>query len=78
MLGSENWVGCLRYVSLYFSRVCECELPLPGPGEELQVSPGSLREGAGRKNRLLGLGDSSGFVAVNRFGSLLLSLALCV
>lgn len=39
MLWSENWVGCLCYVSLSFSPVCECGFPLPERGEELQVSP---------------------------------------
>lgn len=77
-LGSENWVGCLCSVSLYFSPVCECEFPLPKHKEKLQVSPGSLKEGAGRENRILGLGDSSDPVAVNSFGSLLLPLAVCV
>lgn len=59
VLWSENWVWCFSYVSLCFFPVCECEFPLPGLEEELQVSPGSLREGAGRENRLLGLSDSS-------------------
>lgn len=60
------------------SPLCVCEFPLPGHGEELQVPPGILREGAGREKKLLVLGDSSGSVAVNRFGSLLSSLVVCV